>query len=111
MKTVKMWKTYNPDRLFGGYFWNKEYVYDDWKGVNSDPYLVEVPDEFYVGKSTVDADEIFSTKSQIAYDVCGTSTLKNCRPLLIGGSPVEEVELKIVRKLDDNEHEQYEELK
>ena len=37
MKTVIMHKFFNPDRLFGGWGWSIDEVWDDWNHIYSDP--------------------------------------------------------------------------
>lgn len=78
----------------GRWGWNLEKVWDEWNRVYSSPYYVEVPDDFKVYKSVTGEKMFFRNGCDIGYEICGTSSLEDCEPVLIGGSPVEIVKIK-----------------
>lgn len=99
VKTVTLWRTYNPDRLFGGYSWHIEEVRDGWNHVYSDPFEVEIPDDFYVGESVMSKKCFFKQGCNQGYELTiGRSDCENGNPYLIGGIPVESIKLKVIGK-------------
>ena len=98
MNTITLYKGYNPDRLFGGYFWSLEEVWDDWNHIYSKPYLVELPENFYVGKTIYGEKLIFQKGNNYGYEVSSLSSCENCNPYLIGGNPTRKIKLKVLKK-------------
>ena len=98
--TITLYKGYNPDQFFGGYFWSLEEVWDDWKHIYSKPYLVELPENFYVGKTVSGEKAIFQEGNSCGYEVSCFSSRENCNPYLIGGNPTRKIKLKVLKKKD-----------
>lgn len=98
--TIILYKGYNPN-LFGGWFWSLEEVWDDWNHVYSDPYKVELPEEYYVGECITGEHMIFKRDHNIGYDVVIGKNSEHGLPHIIGGTPVEDVTLKVIAKLED----------
>lgn len=69
MKKVIMYKYFNPDRLFGGYGWSIEEVWDDWNHIYSDPYYVEIPDNFNLGKTVIGEEMYFKDGCNQGYEL------------------------------------------
>lgn len=98
---IKIWKIYNPDRLWGGYEWNLEEIRNDWDGIYSDPYETKLPEEFYVGETMGGADAVFKQGCSYAYVLTiSDSQSENGVPLLVGGSPVEMIKLSVTEILE-----------
>jgi len=101
MKTITLWRAYNPDRLFGGYSWHIEEVRCGWDHVYSDSYKVEIPDDFSVGKSDMSKKMFFKQGCKQGYELTiGRSDCENGNPYLVGGSPVESIKLRVIKKAD-----------
>lgn len=100
MKTVILWKVYSPDRLFGGYSWHTEEVQDGWRQVYSDAYEVEVPDDFYIEKSTSGEILFFKTGCGHGYRLAIGSNCENGNPYLVGGRPVKTIKLRVIKKVE-----------
>lgn len=100
MKTIKLWKAYNPNGLFGGYSWHTEDVRDGWEQMYSDPYEVEVPDDFYIEKSTSGEILFFKNGCGHGYRLAIGSNCENGNPYLVGGSPVESIKLRVIKKVE-----------
>lgn len=99
MKKVIMHKYYNPDRLFGGWGWSIKEVWNDWKHIYSDPYEVEIPDNFKLEETVMGEEMYFKEGCNVGYEVfIGCSKNENGSPYLVGGSPVEEIKLKVIGK-------------
>lgn len=106
MKKIILHKYHNPDRLFGGYGWSMEEVWDDWKHIYSDPYEVEIPDNFSIGKSNFGEEMFFKDNCNMGYDLGIDGRYnKNGKPYLVGGSPVEMVFLNVIGKCKEIEAE------
>lgn len=101
MKTVTLWLTYNPDRLFGGYSWHIEEVYDGRNHIYSEPYKVEIPDEFYIGESVYLKKMFFKEGDNRGYELTiGRNDCENSSPYLVGGTSVESIKLKVIKKVE-----------
>ena len=104
MKQVVIWKGYNPDRLYGGYFWSIEEVFDDWNRVYSDPYLVEIPDDFNLSKTITGEKMYFRDGDDNGYALyAGSPEQENTNPYLVGGSQSERIKCTVIKKLDPKE--------
>ena len=104
MKIVTLWKAYNPDRLFGGYSWHLEEVWDDWNHIYSDSYYVEIPDDFNLGETVTGETLYFRDGCDIGYDLTiGNTNHKNSSPYLIGGNPVENIKLRVIGMVREDE--------
>lgn len=98
-----MYKYFNPDRLFGGYGWSIEKVWNDWDHIYSDPYYVEIPDNFNIGENITGEKMYFKDNCKIGYEVhIGRKYNKNSSPYLLGGSPVESIKLKVLGLVTEN---------
>lgn len=96
MKKVIMYKYYNPDRLFGGWGWSIEEAWDDWNNIYSEPYEVEIPDDFRLANNIYHKVMYFKGSCNIGYQLSKSGNDENCMPYLIGGSPVECIRLKVI---------------
>lgn len=103
MKKAKLWKVYNPDRLFGGYSWAIEETVDDWDGVSSDPYIIGIPDEFNICESVTGEKLFYRGDDQQGYRLYSTSNKEGCSPILVGGTNPEIVKLKVIGPADSAE--------
>ncbi|MDU7706095.1 MAG: hypothetical protein E7J94_02335 [Clostridium sp.] len=105
--TITLYKGYNPN-LFGGWFWSLEEVWNDWDHVYSDPYIIELPEGFYVGECITGQPMIFKKSCNLGYDVCIGQNSENGKPHLVGGHPVENITLKVIgpadKKIEADEH-------
>lgn len=102
MKKVIMWKYFNPDRLFGGWGWSIEKVWDDWNHIYSAPYYVEIPDDFHIKKTAYGQLMYFRDGWDYGYDLSKTSSAEVCTPLLIGGKDVETVKVRVIGPAPDD---------
>ncbi|MCI6857715.1 MAG: hypothetical protein MR867_00270, partial [Eubacterium sp.] len=66
----------------------------------SKPYLVELPENFYVGKTVSGEKAIFQEGNSCGYEVSCFSSRENCNPYLIGGNPTRKIKLKVLKKKD-----------
>lgn len=99
MKIVIMYKYFNPDRLFGGWGWSVKEVCDSWNQIYSEPYKVEIPDDFYLGKTETGREIYFKVGCNRGYELTiGRSDCEDSSPYLIGGSPVERIKLHVTGK-------------
>jgi hypothetical protein len=97
MKQVVLHKFYNPDRLFGGYGWSLDEVRDGWNGIYSDPYCVEIPDEFHIGETVTGERMFFKDGCDTGYTLTiGRSDCANGNPYLVGGNHVEMIKLNVL---------------
>ena len=104
MKRVVMYKYFNPDRLFGGYGWSIEEVWDDWNQIYSDPYYVEIPDNFNLGENVTGEKMYFKEGCNHGYQLTiFDENNKNGSPFLIGGDSTELIKLKVVGIVPENE--------
>lgn len=94
MKKVIMHK-WNAVRT-GRWGWSLNKVWNDWDNIYSDPYYVEIPDDFDLSEPVMGEKLYFKSGDHIGYKLTSTNNLKNCIPCLIGGNPVEIVKLKVV---------------
>jgi len=99
MKKVIMYK-WNAVRS-GRWGWSLKEVWNDWDNIYSDPYYVEIPDDFELGKTVIGEEAYFKIGCNQGYEIASTSELKNCSPCLIGGSSVEIVNLKVLEMVGD----------
>ncbi len=76
--------------------WRLDEFRDGWEHIYSTPYYVEIPDEFELCESVYGSKMYFRKGGTVGFEVCETSNRENCKPLLIGGSPVEIVKLKVL---------------
>ena len=97
MKIVTLYKYYNPDRLYGGYGWSIKEVFDGWDRIYSDPYLVEIPDDLQPAESVCGETMFFKQDCPWGYELCiGDKHNPDSAPNLIGGMPVETIQLTVV---------------
>lgn len=96
MKTVTLYKAFDPDPHFGGYFWREERVWNDWDGVYSEAYHVEIPDDFYLGETAFGETKYFKKGDNRGYDVITMSDAPNCLPYFCGGKHNELIKLKVL---------------
>lgn len=94
MKQVIMYKWNSVKKSTWG--WSIDEVYDDWNSIYSDPYIVEIPDDFMLGENVCGEKMYFKAGQKTGYIVSETSQQKNCRPVLIGGSTAEWIVLHII---------------
>lgn len=100
MKTVIMYKYHNPDKLFGGWRWSTTKIWDKWNHIYSEPYEVEIPDDFYLGQSVTGEEIYFKVGCKQGYNlVIGRANCENSSPFLIGGCPIEKIRLKVIGKV------------
>lgn len=103
MKTVVMYKYSNPDRLYGGWGWSVNEAWDDWNHIYSDPYEVEIPDDFYLDKTIADEEMYFRTGCNQGYELTiGRTDCENSSPYLVGGNPVESIKLRVLGKVEED---------
>lgn len=103
MKTVIMHKFFNPDRLFGGWGWSIDEVWDNWNHIYSDPYEVEIPDDFILGKTIADEKMYFKAGCDRGYELTIERTdCENSSPYLVGGSPAESIKLHVIGKVTED---------
>lgn len=105
MQTVIMWKYFNPDRLFGGYGWSLEEVCDGWNNIYSNPYYVEIPDDFALGEAQDGSAAYFRGDDRQGYEVAGGNRAEGCNPYLIGGSRAESIRCRVIGPVPDGEVE------
>lgn len=104
MKKVILYKYFNPDKLFGGYGWSIKEVWDDWNHIYSDPYYVEIPDNFNLGETNIGEEMYFKDGCNQAYKLTiGKTDCENGNPYLIGGSPVESIKLRVIGIVPETE--------
>lgn len=106
MKKVIMHKYYDPDRLFGGYGWSIEEVYNDWDHIYSQPYYVEIPDNFNLGETVAGDVAYFKDGCNYRYEVeIGRRDCENSSPYLVGGCPGESIRLNVIGIVPENERQ------
>lgn len=97
--TVTLWKVSGP----GGYRWSIEDIEDDWNGVRSEPYEVEIPEGFYAEENDCGLKMLFSPGASTGFEVCTFSNNKNANPYICNAMADKRVEnaiqLKVVKKL------------
>lgn len=96
MKIATLYKVFNPDPHFGGYFWREERVWNDWDGIYSEPYHVEIPDNFYLSETVSGDKRYFKKGDDIGYDVITISGSPDCLPYLSGGKYNELIRLRVL---------------
>lgn len=84
MKKVILWKVYSFDRLYGGWNWSIEEIYNDWDHVYSDPYWVEIPDDFYIGENMSGQKMFFRAGCDMGYILTIGRNCENGNPYLDG---------------------------
>lgn len=100
MKKIILWKSYNPDRLFGGYQWHIDEVYNDWDHIYSEPYEVEILENFEVGVTVAFEKMFFKRGCDKGYYLVIGQNCENGNPYLVGGDPVEKIKLKVIRRME-----------
>lgn len=94
MKKVILHKTHNP--ILGIWGWSTEEVNDYQNLIFSDPYYVEIPDEFVPDKTKYEKTMFFKNGCNTGYELTIGRNSENGNPYLIGGSPVESIKLKVL---------------
>ena len=97
MKKITLWKSYDPNPLFGGYQWHLEPVNRQWDCITSEPHTVCLPDDFYIDVNTLGQKMIFKQGCEIAYSLTIGKNCENGNPYLIGGHSVESIKLKVLK--------------
>ena len=99
MNTTTLWKVSSP----GGYRWSIEDIEDDWNGVRSEPYEVEIPEGFCIGETDYGMKMLFSPGASTGFEVCTFSNRRNASPYICNAMTDKRVEnalrLKVVKKL------------
>lgn len=105
VKKVIMYKSHNysPTPLYGQTWeWSIEEVWDDWNHVYSDPYEVEIPDDFELGETTGGMIMYFKKGCSAGYEIGSEDPRKESgRPCLFGGSFPEIIVLNVVRRIEE----------
>jgi hypothetical protein len=97
MQKVIMYKYFNPDPLFGGYGWSIEEILYDRNSIYSNPYYVEIPDNFHIGESVTGEKMYFKDGCDHGYKLeIENRYSENSRPCLIGGNPTEVIKLNVI---------------
>lgn len=97
MNTTILYKYFDPDRLYRGYGWSIKEVFDGLDCIYSDPYLVEIPDDFHLSEAVSGETMFFRQGCHWGYKLCiGDKHDPDSAPYLIGGMPVETIHLKVV---------------
>lgn len=103
-KKVIMWKYQNcnqPSRCYG---WSEKEVYNDWDHIYSDPYYVEIPDDFSLEKTKFGDMMYFKKGCNRAYEVLTYRPYcEGCSPYLVGGDPTETIKLKVIGPVPEDE--------
>lgn len=106
MKKEILYKTFDTDPLRGGYDWSIGKVSNSFRQnyVYSEPYYVEIPDEFHLAETQAGNMMYFKDGVDRAYTLTiGNGKTENGNPYLIGGSPVESIKLKVLGPVPENE--------
>ncbi len=97
--TVTLWKVSSPY----GYRWSIEDIEDDWNGMTSEPYEVEIPEGFYIGETDCSMKMFFSPGANTGFEVCTFSNRKNANPYICNAMADKRVEnaikLRVIRRL------------
>lgn len=102
MKIATLYKVFNPDPHFGGYFWREERVWNDWDGIYSESYHVEIPDDFELGESVSGEKMYFKKGCNRGYEIITMPDSPNCAPYLCGGDdPTKPIRLNVLGVADD----------
>lgn len=99
MKRVIMHK-WNAVRT-GKWGWSIKAIWNESDNIYSDPYYVEVPDNFTLSETAMCEAMYFKLGCQVGYEVSNFSDGENCKPYLIGGSPVETIKLQVIEPVED----------
>lgn len=66
MKTTTLFKGFGSEAKI---FWCFEDPFDDWNGINSEKYLVEVPEGFEIGENNCGEKMFFRDGERVGYEV------------------------------------------
>jgi len=100
MKKVVLHKTHNP--ILGIWGWSAEEKNDYQNLIFSDPYYVEMPDDFYPEETTLGKTMFFKKGCNVGYKLTIGRNSENGSPYLVGGRPVESIKLKVLGAVEED---------
>lgn len=103
VKTVILYN-YEKCRHVPHYFgWSIEEIWDDFLSVYSEPFYVEIPDDFYIGETITCEKMFFKENCDYGYELCTSNGKRNQKLYLVGGSPVEKILLNVLDPVPKDE--------
>lgn len=94
----KHYKFNSPISVKGEWFWSSENV-SRWPEILSDPYVVEIPDEFELCETVSGEKMYFKNGCSTGFEIGSIHNTAHCAPYLIGK---ELIRLKVVGIADKN---------
>lgn len=80
----------------GTWGWSLNEVWNDWDHVYSDPYYVEIPENFELAETVTGEEMYFADGDRRGYEIVSFSDHENCIPYFVGGSPVKTIRLHVL---------------
>lgn len=100
MAKVILHKGFNPNALPNGYwFWSEKEVRNDFGNIYTEPYVVEIPDEFELCETVSGEERYFKDGCDTGFEIGSIHNTAHCSPYLIG---TELVKLKVIGLADES---------
>lgn len=99
MKTTTLFKGFGTQQT--STFWSLEDPFDDWNGINSEKYLVEIPEGFYLDESNSGEQLFFKENESVGYVV----VTKGVWPYLANAMDTDPryatTKIKVIKRIDE----------
>lgn len=96
MKKVIMYQTRTANERCLNNAWYLERIWNDWDGVYSDEYEVELPDEYHIGQTSSGEKLIFRDDYNYGFEIYNESYNENAKPYFYDTKLSKRIKLNVI---------------